>query len=203
MSARRLLNEYAKRLDPMRITQVRKHDVDAVLKGALPKLAEESLKKLRKTMLAVFDGPRRAGIIKENPAADVGIPEGARRDERERVILTDEEIVTFLNGRASGPNGKKPRKDAERRLHEMKVMAICSRVFGGLRTAEVNRWSWDMILDPDLNVQTFASIDIRRAKAKRGKVGKVQTFIVPQPMRPMLRGWHELHGCPASGPVFP
>ena len=199
----RLLNEYAKRLDPMRINQVRKHDIDAVLEDALPKLAEESLKKLRKTLLAVFDGPRRGGIIKENPVADVEIPVGARRDDRERVILTDEEIAAFLNGRASGPAGKKPRKDAERRLHEMKVMAICSRVFGGLRTAEVNRWSWDMILDPDLNVQTFASIDIRRAKAKRGRDGKVQTFIVPEPMRPMLRGWHELHGCPTGGAVFP
>ena len=199
----RLLKEYAKRLDPMRINQVRKHDVDALLEDALPKLAEESLKKLRKTLFALFDAPRRAGIIKENPVADVEIPEGARREVRPREIITDAEILTFLGGRASGPNGKKPRADAERRLHEMKVMAICSRVFGGLRTAEVNRWSWDMILNPDLDVQTFVSIDIRRAKAKRGHEGRVQTFIVPEQMRPMLRGWHELHGCPVDGPVFP
>lgn len=59
-----------------------------------------------------------------------------------------------------------------------------------------------MILNPDLE-QTFASIDVRRAKAKRAREGKVQTFIVPERMRPMLRGWHELHGCPVEGPVFP
>jgi hypothetical protein len=168
-----------------------------------PKLAEETLKKLRKAMKAVFEAARRVGVIKENPVADARIPDGARRDERAREILTDAEILTFLSGHATGPNGKKPRKDAERRLHELKVMAICARVFGGLRTAEVNRWTWNMIMAPDIDVQTFASINVRRAKAKRGREGKVQTFIVPEPMRPMLRGWHELHGCPTNGPVFP
>ena len=108
-----------------------------------------------------------------------------------------------MNGRASGPGGAAPRKDAERRLHELKVMAICARILGGLRSAEVRRWDWEMVVDPDAEVQTYATVKVRRGKAKRGREGKVQTIVVPEVMRPILRGWHERHGCPASGPVFP
>jgi integrase len=145
----------------------------------------------------------QSGGDQGEPRRPIRDPEGARVDGRPRTILTDDEIRTFLEGRASGPGEKKPRKDAERRLHELKVMAVCSRVLGGLRTAEVNRWTWDMVVDPDAELQTYASVKVRRAKAKRGHQGKVQTFEVPGLMRPILRQWHEMQGCPVDGPVFP
>ena len=198
------LTDYAmKRIGDMRVTHVRCRDIDAILLAAKASLSRETLRKLRGVLDRMFESLCKAEVIKENPVNRSEIPDGARIDDRPRTILTDAEIMAFLEGRASGPNGKKPRKDAERRLHELKVMAVCSRVLGGLRTAEVNRWSWDMVVDPDCAVQAYATVKVRRAKAKRGHDGKVQTFGVPGPMRPILRAWHELHGCPMEGPVFP
>ena len=49
----------------------------------------------------------------------------------------------------------------------------------------------------------FAEVRIQRAKAKRGRSGKVQTLTVPEPMRPILRAWHIAHGAPDAGPVSP
>jgi integrase len=202
----RLLDEHAmNRIGKMLITQVRTRDIQGILNHAAKTLSRESLRKLRGALHRMFDVPWKAELIKENPVDRATVPIDARVDERPRTILTDAETRSFLEGRASGSNGKKPRKDAEVRLHELKVMAVCSRVLGGLRIAEVIRWSWDMIVDPDVDVRTptYTSVKVRRAKAKRGRVGKVQTMLVPEGMRPILREWHEVQGAlravPCSG----
>ena len=174
----------------------------AFLRGILTSVAavrsHETTKKTRGVMLRLFDTAWKAEVIRENPVEKVDMPEHTRIDERQRKILTDEQVLAFLNGRPTGPDGKKPRKDAETRLLEIKVMAVCSRVLGGMRTSELNRWDWSMWDRVD-----FAEVKIQRAKAKRGRTGKVQTLIVPEPMRPILRAWHLAHGTPDAGPVFP
>ncbi len=50
------------------------------------------------------------------------------------------------------------------------------RVLGGMRTAELNRWDFSMWDRVD-----FATVKVQRAKAKRGRTGKTQTFVVPTP----------------------
>ena len=44
--------------------------------------------------------------------------------------------------------------------------------------------------------ESFERITYHRAKAKRGRTGKLQRLIVPEPMRAILRAWHELAGRP-------
>jgi len=182
----------------MRLREVRPAFIAQILEELAKTHSHESVKKTRSVLDRLLEAAWKSELIPENPVNRVDMPEHTRIDERERTILTDEQVQVFLNGRAAGPNGRKPRADAEGRLLELKVMAVCSRVLGGMRTAEVNRWDfsmWDLV--------GYASVKIQRAKAKRGRTGKVQTLIVPEPMRPVLRAWHEQHGSPPAGPVFP
>jgi integrase len=202
----RWLDDYAlPAIGELEVTQVRPRDIKLILEDAKPSLSRESLRKLRGTLDRVFHWLWQAEVIRENPVKRVVVPADAKVDERPRTLLTDGQVLAFLNGRASGPDGKAPRKDAEARLLELKVMAVCSRVLGGLRTAEINRWTWDLLVDADVapDEQAFEVVRVRRAKAKRGHAGKVQRFVVPEPMRPILRAWHELQGRPMTGPVFP
>lgn len=182
----------------MGLDTVRPAFIRSILIAVAKTHSHETVKKTRGVMLRLFDDAWRSEILRENPVERVEMPEHTRIDERQRRILTDDEVRIFLNGRAEGPDGKKPRKDAGARLLELKVMAVCSRVLGGMRTAELNRWDWSM-----WDLADFAEVKIQRAKAKRGRTGKVQTLIVPEPMRPILRAWHEQHGSPVAGPVFP
>lgn len=182
----------------MALDVVRPAFVRSILVAVARTMSHETVKKTRGVMLRLFDAAWRAEIIRENPVERAEMPEHTRVDERQRTILTDAQVLAFLNGRAVGPEGREPRKDAETRLLELKVMAACSRVLGGMRTAELNRWDWSM-----WDRATFAEVQIQRAKAKRGRTGKVQTLAVPEPMRAILATWHEHHGRPDAGPVFP
>lgn len=199
------LDEYVlPQIGKLPVTKVRTRDIKIILNDAVPTLSRESIRKLRGTMTRMFHWLWEQEIIPENPVARAPVPEEARVDERPRTMLTDEQVRTFLDARPGVHKaGEKLRKDAETRLLELKMMAVCSRVFGGLRTAEVNRWTWDLLLDPEAPAQSFERVRVRRAKAKRGRAGKVQTFIVPEPMRPILRTWYELADRPIAGPVFP
>lgn len=182
----------------MALDAVRPAFIRSILVAVARIRSHETVKKTRGVMLRLFDAAWKAEIIKENPVERADMPEHTRIDERQRKILSDEQVLAFLNGRAAGPEGKEPRKDAETRLLELKVMAVCSRVLGGMRTSELNRWDWSM-----WDRAGFAEVKIQRAKAKRGRTGKVQTLIVPEPMRPILNAWHVAHGSPDAGPVFP
>ena len=182
-------------LDAVRPIHVRGLLAKAVTAGR----QRETVRKIRGVLARVFDAAWKAELVPENPVLRVVVPSEAPQDDRARTILTDEQVTAFLYGRASGRDGKAPRKDGETRLLELKVMAVCSRVLGGMRTAELNRWDWTMFPDR----VNFAEVSIQRAKAKRGRTGKVQTFVVPDMMRPILRSWHEQHGSPEAGPVFP
>lgn len=181
-------------LEDVRPVHVRKVLARAIEAGR----QRETVRKIRGVVHRVLDAAWKAELIKENPVERVDVPTDAPVDDRPRKILSDEQVLQFLNAKPSGPDGKAPRADAADRLLELKTIAVCARVLGGLRTAEVNRWDWSMV-----DRVHFAEVKVQRAKAKRGHTGKVQPFIVPEPMRPVLRAWHERHGAPEAGPVFP
>ena len=186
-------------LGPYTLAEIRPVHIRTMLANAVAAgLQRESVRKVRGVLGRVLDSAWKAELIPENPVDRVEVPDDAPKDDRPRTILTDEQVTTFLNGTASGPEGRKPRKDAHDRLLELKVLAVCSRVLGGMRTAELNRWDWSMV-----DREHFADIRYQRAKAKRGNTPKVQALTVPEPMRAILRSWHVKHGSPEAGPVFP
>ncbi len=171
-------------LGPLPLTVVRPVHVRAVLSKAAETLSRETVRKIRGVVSRILGAAFREELIVENPVARVEVPTDTRADVRERTILTDDEIRLFLAS---------PLVDLE-----LKVLSVCARVLGGMRTSELNRWAWTM-----LEREHFSEVTIRRAKAKRGIAGRVQRLTVPEPMRPILRVWWETQGTPESGPVFP
>lgn len=172
----------------MELSSVRPAHVRAVLDDAVGKgsvryrarrpLAKLSIRHIRGAAFRMFKAAWQEELIQENPVARVDVPE-MREVRRERTILTDAEFEQYISS---------PRADLELRL-----MALVSRVLGGMRSGDVCRWDWQMI-----DLLHFAEATIPRAKT-----GQPQTLAVPDSIRPVLRHRWELAGRPATGPVFP
>lgn len=117
--------------------------------------------------------------------------------ERERLVRRFDGGRNVLVGLSYGP-GHSGRDSGKRRA---RLRIRCSNaVIARLSSFSPCR---RLLRDVTPDAQTFERVRVRRAKAKRGRMGKLQPFVVPEPMRPILRAWHELHGRPTSGPVFP
>jgi integrase len=158
------------------------NDVHAadVLEAARDKgLGHETVRKIRAVMSRMFKRAKRDKLIAVNPVTDVLMPEGLKKDKRPRVILSDDEIRTYLA--ASG------------RDLELKMLVLVARTEGGMRTAELTRWDWAML---DLNGFAFCSIP-------RAKTGEIQQLEIPEVLRPFLRAWWVRSGSPTVGAVFP
>lgn len=167
------------------LAQFQSRDADTVLGELVEReYSKETVKKVRATMSRLFGAAWKARIIAENPIARVDMPETAVVDGRERAILTDDEIARFFACATVDT--------------ELRVLAVCARILGGMRTSEVIRWSWT-----SLDREHFAHVSFMRAKAKRGTGGKLQRLAVPEGLRPILKAWWASQGSPATGPVFP
>jgi integrase len=142
-------------------------------------LSRETVRKIRGVMSRDFKRAKLEKLVPQNPVQDVLLPERLKTDKRPRTILTDAEISRFLEA---------PRCDLE-----IKMLSLVARAEGGMRTAELVRWDWQMI-----DTTNFATCTIMRAKS-----GDFQRLEVPTMLRPFLRTWWELNGRPISGPVFP
>lgn len=169
------------------MAEFRSRDARAVLAAMVEDgYAKATVTKVRGTLFRLFDAAWKAELdgVRENPVARVDVPTEAKVDGRERAILTDTEIAQFFA--------------CTKVDMELRVVAACSRILGGMRTAETIRWDWSTI-----DTTHFAQVSYQRAKAKRGTGGKLQRLAVPETLRGILRGWWEAHGKPSAGPVFP
>lgn len=156
---------------------------DAIVKGYLRNgvrrdLSRQSVRHIRAALFRLFKAAWQEELIPENPVTRVDVPQ-MREVRRERTILTDAEFEQYISS---------PRADLELRL-----MALVSRVLGGMRSGDVCRWDWQMI-----DTVQFAEATIPRAKT-----GKPQALAIPEALRPVLRARWESSGSPTSGPVFP
>lgn len=104
------------------------------------------------------------------------------RETKARAILTDPEAVQLLEHPDVDP--------------EIKVLFLLSRTVGGLRSGDLNSLDWQAF-SPGFQVCTF----VRRKTRK--KIHLPEHHVVPEAVRAFLDVWHERHGRPASGPVFP
>lgn len=141
-------------------------------------LRRESVRKVRVVCHIIFDAAWCDEIIEANPVARVKLP-AMREVRKERVILTDEEFFAFLSSDAADP--------------ELRLMALCARVEGGMRTSDVIRWDWTMI----------DTVDFAECSIPRSKTGEAQRIQIPAMLRPFLHARWVAVGCPVAGPVFP
>jgi len=159
---------------------LRTADFRDVLDGAVEAgLARGTILHLRQDMASVLDTLLEYDVITENVVKRVRIPKNAKVDERPRVILTDDEFVRFLAW---------PDLDSELRL-----LALVSRCFGGMRTSDLHAWRWK-------HIDTINWVD---AYVPRPKTRSTNRLGLPALIVPELQAWWKAAGCPAEGPVFP
>lgn len=169
--------------------------------GVLDCMAEQGLSlrtthNLRSDISVILRKLVRSAELKMNPALDLELPEDATVDTRDRMHLSDEQMITFQTRRGFGTP------------LDMNVM-LC-RCVGGHRTSDGHAGDWSHV-----DLVGFATMKVRRPKTD-GQVGqrvgqaksKTKNYehavhIVHEQYRPALRAYWESQGCPTSGPIFP
>jgi len=130
----------------------------------------------------------RADMLTENITKKVRVPKNAKVDNRERGVLTDEELVRYLGWEHPIESKRQP-------VRERQTMACVSRMFGGLRTGDILALRWEAF---DTAEGAFT-----RGWAPRKKTARPQPLELPEVLRPVIRDWWERHGRPQSGLIFP
>jgi len=174
------LRRYAGHMDALRVDKCGAiHLREALDKAAKAGKSKGTIGLLKKDLNVVFGSLWRDEIIKEDPSRKVKLPGGLREDDRPRQILTDEEFLVFV-GSAVVP-------------WRLRIMAMCSRMLGGMRTSDLLAWDWSHI----------DTREFRTARVKRPKTKSATYVQIPEALRTVLLDWWTEHRCPGSGPVFP
>ncbi len=168
------------------VDKIRVADVREVLEGARDAgKSRQTIVHIKNDLSAVLGDLWRDEVISENPVAKAEIPKGATTDERDRVLLADDEFARFM---ACG--------DVDPELH---VMALASRSFGGMRTSDLHAWDWAHV-----DREAWRDAHVPRPKTKRHTGAKLRERLeLPPVLVPVLRAWWDGVGRPSKGPVFP
>ncbi len=182
-------------LGAMLVTAIRPGHISTVLEhvASLGRSAT-TLAHMRGDMIYVFGRLLKEEAIPRNPARGelVDTPPGVT-DERQRAILRDDEFAALVDASTTPP--------------QLRMLAIVSRAFGGMRTSDLRAWDWRHV-----DLEDLAWADVPRPKtSKRGaaaKRGPAQGYILarlglPLPVARELAAWWTAAGCPVAGPVFP
>jgi hypothetical protein len=143
--------------------------------------ARETVQHMRATIGRVLNAAWKAELVQENVARRTDMPE-IEDVKKPRVVLSDHEIAALVAC---------PDVD-----HEIKVLVLFARTVAGLRTGDLNRAVWENF-GPGFETYTF----VRRKTRKKRPYP--ETHEIPEAVRPYFVAWHEAHGRPESGPVFP
>ena len=174
-------------LGPMQVGAIRAAHVRECLETyAATGASQQSVRLLRGDLGAVLGALWRDEVIVENPVSRVRTPK-AHRDNRERAVLTDAELVMYLAW-------EHPEEKHQKAVRERQAMACVARMFGGLRTGDLHTLRWE-------------SFDVAGGFtwgfAPRAKTARPQRLPVPEMLRPIVTDWWQRQGRPTSGLVFP
>jgi integrase len=162
------------------VTGVRAAHIRAALDAAKNGgFARRTLMHLQVDISTVLVDLLRDELILTNPATIVTTPKGAKTDDRERVILTDDEFTAFMA--CPGISS------------ELHMMALTSRTLGGMRTSDLHALDWAHV-----DTVTWVSAHVPRPKTKTKDRLALPPVLVPQ-----LQAWWRGQGEPSTGAVFP
>lgn len=181
-------------LGSMRVDAIRPGHITSVLEHvATLGRSSTTIGHMRGDMIYVFGRLLKEEAITRNPARGelVDTPPGVD-DPRPRVILTDTEFAALVDATTTPPM--------------LRMMAIISRAFGGMRTSDLRAWEWEHV-----DTTTWGDADVPRpktnrhgaARARRGPTHVLERLALPAPVASELERWWTGAGRPASGPVFP
>jgi integrase len=190
------------------VGKVKTHHVATVLDRIGSRgLSSGTQEKTRCDLSRLLGYLERKGVIADNPALGCKLGEEAEDDDRERVMLTDEEYLQFWRARGF-----------ER---ELDMMVLFSRCLGAHRTSDLHAADWS-----HFDRETWQTCEVRRPKTddepdargrtrrgrrrkERGGLSratrsyKMVTHRIPEIVREPLVAWWQKAGRPESGPVFP
>lgn len=150
--------------------------------------ARQTVAHVRQAIRLVFEALKREGAVKVNPCDDAAMPRFPKVATKETAVLTDAELLVYLAY-------QHPEKRRQLAVLERQTMSVISRCFGGLRTNDLHKLTWQAF---EIGAGEFA-----RGWAPRVKTRRPQLLEVPTVLRPFLRDWWERQGRPTTGPVFP
>jgi len=150
--------------------------------------ARQTVVHLLQDMNNVFGVLKREGAIRSNPTTEAELPKFAKQMVKQRSVLTDVELARYLEW-------VHPDERFRGAVLERQTMACIARMFGGLRTGDLHRLSWENLDSPEGQ--------FRFGWAARQKTAAPQLLEIPELLRPIIRDWWERAGRPATGPLFP
>ncbi len=170
----------------MPVTAIKPVDIRGIYDNAKAKDKSRShLEHLRSILRSRFNAAVFEETIELNPVDRTELPK-VEVDDRERAVLSDEELAIYLSW-------QHPAKHHRLAVLQRQTMSVLARVFGGLRTGDLHAMQWTHFDVPDFTMGT----------ALRSKTRKKQKLEVPEPLRPVLKAWWHETGEHTSGPVFP
>lgn len=154
------------------------------------------LLKLRSDLSQIFAALKRSALVKANVARAVSLPPEAKADTRERVSLTDEQLLKFHERRGF----REP----------LDLMVLLCRWVAAHRTSDIHAALWQ-----DCDQGEFSWIKVRRPKTD-GQVGQsvragrrpVRAYEkveheIDVGIRKHIRAYWQSVGQPKAGPLFP
>jgi integrase len=174
------------------VTAIKPGQVTAVLEGvARAGLSRQTVVHVRNDLSKIFGELIRDEVLTRNPAKAefVKTPKVAK-DKRRRALLTDHEFASLVSAPTTRP--------------QLRVMAICSRAFGGMRTSDLHEWRWS-----DVDTTGWAYADVPRPKTEHlaetggDEPAPRERIALPEDVAATLRSWWYVAGADPSGLVFP
>jgi integrase len=175
-------------LGELPVVLVTSSQITAILAAAAKSgLSAQTVRHLQVDMVVIFRELIRDGVLEVNPASAqrVRIPKMVR-DKRKRALLTDEEFLKFVA--------------CKRVRYQLRVMAVASRAFGGLRTSDLHAWVWE-----DFDLKGWVSAMAPRPKTEHHDEDERprERLELPELVRDWLKPWWVGQGRPRTGLVFP
>ena len=178
-------------IGPIAVNEITPDDIEAIFEAARDRGKSLShLRQLRQVMRTRFTVAMREKAISTMPTDLVEMPR-VKVDNRERAVLTDQELQQYLSWEHPDPTYRLG-------VLERQTMGAVSRIFGGIRSGDVHVLRWDQIDAPNFKIGT----------APRAKTAKPQRIAIPAALRPILLQWwneakDEEGKKPTTGLVFP
>lgn len=187
------------RIGMVDVARIEHHHVASVL-DAMVKVDRKgagTVLKMRSDLSQILAQLQREGAIVVNFAKSIAVHKDARVDNRERVGLTDEQILLFQKKRGFNT--------------QLDMMCLFSRQVGGHRTSDEHAGVWE-----DVDQVAFSWMKVRRPKtdgekganarvgSRRTRAYEKVTHDIEEPfIRDAIRAYWVAQGCPAKGPIFP
>ncbi len=171
------------------VNEVEPADIRDVLKElADGDYSQDFISKVKVDIGSVTNALFEEGILRENPIARVLRLPAGKVDNREKAVLTDEELTIYLSW-------EHPQPQHRHAVRERQTMACISRIFGGVRVGDIRSMQWEHF--------DTTNGEFKFGYAARKKTKRPQLLEIHPVLRPILRDWWEWHQQPATGPMFP